>query len=112
MAPGARSKLGVPMFEPKYSRFDFASFRSKSTVLKKVLVTFLGLFGFPRSDSATPAVICHLGNCVPLPSSLRSYFHVTGISPKNPKKAARLKPTDFPVNFMLCLLFGPADSAI
>jgi len=35
---------------------------------------------------------------------------MTGISPRNPKKAARLKPTDFPENFMLCLLFGPADS--
>jgi len=38
MAPGARSKFVVPMFEPR-------SFGSKFTVLKKVLVTLLGLFG-------------------------------------------------------------------
>ena len=37
-------------------------------------------------------------------------FYVTGISPRNLKKAAKLKLTDFRVNFLLCLLFGPADS--
>jgi len=77
-------------------------FRSKSAVPKKVLVTLLGLFGAPHSHSA-PVELC------PLAPSLRSFFHMTGISPRNYKKAARLKPTDFPVNFMLCLLFGPAD---
>ena len=52
MAPGARSKFGAPMFE-------FEVVRSKCTVLKKVLVTFLGLFSAPRSDSA-PGELCPL----------------------------------------------------
>ena len=47
MAPKARRKFGAPMFEP-YRR----SFWSKCTVLKKVFVTLLGLFGASRSDSA------------------------------------------------------------
>jgi len=91
---------------------NLRSFRSKSTVLKKVLVTLLGLFGTPGSHSAPPAVIQHVGNCVPLPPSLRSCIYVIGISPRNPQKAIRLKPTDFPVSLMLCLLFGPTDSTI
>jgi len=53
MAPGTRRKFGAPMFEPEV-------FGSKSTVLKKVLATLLGLFG-------APAVIWHPGNCAPLP---------------------------------------------
>jgi len=36
-------------------------------------------------------------------------FYVTGIIPRNPKKAAKLKPSDFPVNFLLFLVFGPAN---
>jgi len=36
-------------------------------------------------------------------------FYVTGISPRNPKKAAKLKSTDFRVSFLLCLLFGLPD---
>jgi len=50
MAPGARSKFGAPMFEPEV-------FGSKCTVLRKVLVTLLGLFGAPHSDSA-PGELC------------------------------------------------------
>ena len=42
---------------------------SKCTVLKKVLVTLLGLFGVPRSHSAS-AVIRRPGNCTPLASPL------------------------------------------
>ena len=39
-------------------------------------------------------------------------FSVTGISPIDPKKAAKLKATDFRGNFLLCLFFAPADSTI
>jgi len=46
MALGSRNKLVAPMFETEV-------FGSKCTVLKKVLVTLLGLFGARRSDSAT-----------------------------------------------------------
>jgi len=45
---GTISKFGAPMFEPE------VLIGSKYTVLKKVLVTLLGLFGAPRSDSAPP----------------------------------------------------------
>jgi len=45
-----RRKFGAPMFETKV-------FRSKCTVLKKVLVILLGIFGAPRSDSA-PRELC------------------------------------------------------
>jgi len=41
MATGARNKLGTPFS-------NLSSFGSKFTVLKKVLVTLLGLFGAPR----------------------------------------------------------------
>jgi len=43
----ARSKFGTHMFEPEV-------FGSKCTVLTKVLVTLLGLFGTPRSHLASP----------------------------------------------------------
>jgi len=33
-------------------------------------------------------------------------FYVTGINLRNPKKAAKLKPTDFSVNFLLCCTFA------
>jgi len=33
-------------------------------------------------------------------------FYVTGINLRNPKKAAKLKPTDFSVNFLLCCSFA------
>ena len=48
----ARSKSGAPCS-------NLRSFGSKSTLLKKVLVRLLRLFGVPRSDSAP-------GNCAPL----------------------------------------------
>ena len=50
MAPGARSKFGAPCSKLR-------SFGSKCTVLKKVLVVFLELFGVPHSHSTPPAVI-------------------------------------------------------
>jgi len=40
-----RNKFDAPMFEPEV-------FRSKCTVLKKVVVTLLRLFGTPHSHSA------------------------------------------------------------
>ena len=42
---------------------NLRSFGSKCTVLKKVFVTLLGVFGAPRSDSAP-------GNCAPLVTPL------------------------------------------
>jgi len=50
MAPGARSSLAPPMFEPEV-------LRKKFTALKKVFVTMLGLFAVSRSDSA-PEELC------------------------------------------------------
>jgi len=47
--PGARSRFGAPWSNLK-------SFGSKSTVMKKVLATLLGLFGAPRSDSVPGAL--------------------------------------------------------
>jgi len=53
MAPGARSKFSAP-------KFEFEVFiGSKCIVLKKVLVTLLGLFGAPRSDSAPGKLFPH-----------------------------------------------------
>jgi len=46
------------------------SFGSKCTVLKKVLVTLLGLFSVPRSHSAPTAVMQRPGNCAPLVTPL------------------------------------------
>jgi len=43
--------------------FEFEVVRSKCTVLKKVLVTFLGLVGAPRSHSAHSVVIRRPRNC-------------------------------------------------
>ena len=48
----------APPAAPGYGP-DLRSFRSKFSVLKKVLVTLLGLFG-------APAVIWLSGNCAPL----------------------------------------------
>jgi len=55
----ARSK-----FEPPSSKLR--SFVSKCTVLKKVLVTLLGLFGAPAVIWRPPIVTRRPGNCVPL----------------------------------------------
>jgi len=49
---------------PPYS--NLRSFRSKCTVLKKVIVILLGLFGVPSNHSSPPAVIWRPGNCSPL----------------------------------------------
>ena len=43
---------------------NLRSFESKCTVLKKVLVTLLGLFSAPRSDS-TPGELCSSSRCAP-----------------------------------------------
>jgi len=59
MAPGARSKFGSPSS-------NLTSFGSKYTLLKKVVVTLLGLFGALRNHSALPAVIWRPGICAPL----------------------------------------------
>jgi len=45
MASGTRSSFGAPMFEPEV-------FRKQCTVLKKVLVTLVGLFFALRSHFA------------------------------------------------------------
>jgi len=45
MAPGAKSKFGAPMVEVWRPNGQISSFEGKFTVLKKVLVTLLGLFG-------------------------------------------------------------------
>jgi len=59
MAPGAKNKFGAPPVEqvphgrslaPLWSNLSF--FKGKFTVLKKVLVTLLGLFGASNSNSA------------------------------------------------------------
>jgi len=44
MAPGAISKFGLPMFKPE-------GLSKANVMLKKVLVTLLGFFDTPRSDS-------------------------------------------------------------
>ena len=56
--PGQWASLAPP-------RSNLRSFGSKRTVLKKVFVTFLKLFGAQCSDSAQPAVIRRPGNCAP-----------------------------------------------
>ena len=45
IAPGARSKLGAPIFETDV-------FRKQMYCIERVLVTLLGYFGAPRSDPA------------------------------------------------------------
>jgi len=63
----ARSK-----FEPPSSKLR--SFVSKCTVLKKVLVTLLGLFGAPAVIWRPPIVTRRPGNCVPLAPPLRPWL--------------------------------------
>jgi len=46
------------------------------------------------------------------PADTPVHFFVTGISPIDSKKAAKLKPTDFHVHFLLFLLLGTADTII
>jgi len=53
MAPGARSKFGVTIFEPKV-------FQTQMCCIEKVLVTLLGFFG-------APIVIRRPVNSAPLP---------------------------------------------
>jgi len=59
MAPGVKDKFGAPLVEPAPRGRSLAplwsnlsSFEGKFTVLKKVLVTLLGLFGASSSNSA------------------------------------------------------------
>jgi len=56
-------------------------------------------------------IFCHL-NIETCSAGTPVDFYVTGIIPRNPKKAAKLKPTDFRVNFLLFMVFGPVDSTI
>jgi len=58
MAPGARSKFDVLVFEPDLFRKEF-------TVLKKILVAFFVTFRCQHSDSAPRKL------CPPIPPSLR-----------------------------------------
>jgi len=51
---GAKNKFGAPVVEPAPPWSNLSSFESKFTVLKKVLVTLMGLFGASRSNSAPP----------------------------------------------------------
>ena len=57
--PGQKANLA-----PQYS--NLRSFGSNSTLLKKVIVTLLGLFGSSRSHSSHPRVIQRPGNGAPL----------------------------------------------
>ena len=72
MAPGATNKFGA-----QWS--NLSSFGSKFTVLKKVLVTLLGLFGASRSNSAPPqwfsAPHSELAPGEMCPPSLRPWSH-------------------------------------
>jgi len=52
MAPGARSKYGAPMFEPEVFQKQIHCIEESS-----LLVTLLGLFSAPSSDSA-PGELC------------------------------------------------------
>ena len=52
---------------------------------------------------------CHL-DIETCPAGTPVDFHVTGFIPRNPEKTAKLKPTDFRENFLLFLVFDPADS--
>jgi len=61
MAPGAKNKFGATLVEqaPPWSMFGAPMvksefFEGKFTVLKKVVVTLLGLFGASSSNSAPP----------------------------------------------------------
>jgi len=47
MAPGARTKFGVHLFEPKV-------LRKQIYCVEEILVTFLRLFYAPRGHSAPP----------------------------------------------------------
>jgi len=61
-------------------RSNLSYFEGKFTVLKKVLVTLLGLFGASRNNSAPlqwssdPVVNLRPGNCAPFAPSLRPWF--------------------------------------
>ena len=55
MAPGARSKFGVPTFEPEV-------FPKQMYCIDEI--TLLGLFGAPRSHSPPP--VMRPGHCAPL----------------------------------------------
>jgi len=50
MAPGARSKFGVPMFEIEV-------FRKQMYCIEEIFVILLGVFGAPSSHLAPPTVI-------------------------------------------------------
>ena len=84
-APG-RSKFGGAKGPPKISlappSSNLRSFESKCTVLKKVFVTFLGLYGASYSHSMPPAVIWRPHSdsaagelCPRCPPALHPWYH-------------------------------------
>jgi len=60
MAPGAKNNFDAPMLQPDV-------FGSKCTVMKKVLVRFVGTFRRPLQSFGSSIVTRHQGNCAPLP---------------------------------------------
>jgi len=64
MAPGARSKFGTPMFEPKV-------FRKQMYCDEESTYDIVGTFWRPRSQSAHPQWFGAWAFVPPLPPSLR-----------------------------------------
>jgi len=60
MEPGARSKFGVPMFEPEI-------FRNHMYCMEEILVTLLGLFGAFAVIRRPPQRLSARGIVPPLP---------------------------------------------
>jgi len=67
MAPGARSKLGAPMFEPEVFRNKMHCIEESTCDIVGTWNLELGTFRRPHSHLALPAVIRRPDNCAPFP---------------------------------------------
>ena len=93
MAPGARSKLGAPMFEP-------VVFRKQMHCIDKVPVTLLGLFGARGIEHLLPPPLLRPS----LPQNLKTWLRARGM-----KKHARQGPRQaFTLSFETWLVLNPS----
>jgi len=70
-----------------------------------------GKADFWKTYFVNTTTFCHL-EIETCPADTPVDFYVIEISPRNPKKATKLKPTDFHPNFLFWFHFGLANSTI
>jgi len=85
--PGQEASLAPP-------RSRLRPFESKCAVLKNVLATLLGVFGFTRSDFGVTIVTRRPGDCAPLSSPCYVPLCLRPCKPTLPLRQLRIHATD------------------